>query len=191
MITVRAYRDSDDDRVQALDEASMTASGAVRPRRRRSVDLSTTLQSRLAFWVAVDAEDDTQVVGTVALRPPDDDTPRDLVDNRKVAMLVNFRVSPDRQRQGIGRVLMETLLAWGEAQAYDSIIVNATHDRVAAMGLYSAFGFFEAARSTRDEQELLWFEMPLPSRQAVPSSEPPSEVPSEPPQTSAPSRVSP
>ena len=176
MIRVRAYRDSDDERVLALDEASMTASGARPSRRRPSADLRTTLQSRLAVWVAVEGEDDADVVGTVALRPPDDDTPLELVADRKVAMLVNFRVSPDHQRQGIGRLLMETLLAWGAAHAYDCIIVNATPDRVAAMGVYASFGFFEAARSTRNQRELLWFEMPLASAERLPSTEQHSRV---------------
>jgi GNAT superfamily N-acetyltransferase len=170
MITVRAYRDSDTERVDALDENDPIASGPLGSPRQRSADLSTTFAIRLAFWVAVDAEDDTDVVGTVALRPPDDDTPPELVADKRVAMLVNYRVSPDRQRQGIGRLLMESLLAWSKAQAYDSVIVNATLDRDAAMGVYRAFGFREAAHSVRDGEEMLWFEIGFPANEQHPST---------------------
>jgi ribosomal protein S18 acetylase RimI-like enzyme len=168
VIVVRPVQDTDADAVRVLDASAMARDPDPPRPPRTSADLQRTLDRQLGFWVAVESDANDEIVGMIALRRPDEDLPDSLLESRAhVGELVSMRVSPDRQRQGIGAQLLSTLIDWARAAGLDAVVVNATSSRVAAMGLYTANGFREAARSVRGTRELLWFDLDL---KAVPSA---------------------
>jgi ribosomal-protein-alanine N-acetyltransferase len=48
---------------------------------------------------------------------------------------------PDAQRQGLGRVLVETLIAYGQSQGSRLILLEVRRSNRAAAALYRSFGF--------------------------------------------------
>jgi ribosomal protein S18 acetylase RimI-like enzyme len=163
MIMVRPYRESDLAGMQALNVRAMSdgETGAPAPDG-MTRDLQVTFERKLGFWVATESDDDAEIVGMIALRTPDDDAPPGSIGGgRHVCEVVSFRVSPDHQRKGIGTMLINTVIDWSRQGAYDAVIVNATPDRVAAMGVYRSLGFHQVPSTFRGTREILWFELPL------------------------------
>lgn len=55
--------------------------------------------------------------------------------------LLDVAVSPDAQRRGLGRALVEDLLAFGRAHDAARVLLEVRASNVAAIGLYRALGF--------------------------------------------------
>jgi ribosomal protein S18 acetylase RimI-like enzyme len=163
MIMVRPYRESDLAGMLALNVRAMSDAETAGPAHDGMTrDLQITFERKLGFWVATESENDSEVVGMIALRTPDDDAPPASVGGgRRVSEVVSFRVSPDHQRKGIGTLLINAVVDWSRQGAYDAVIVNATPDRVAAMGVYRSLGFYQVPSTFRGAREILWFELPL------------------------------
>ena len=162
MITVRPYRESDLDGMKALNVAMGPSEAVIVGPDGMTRDLRLTFERKIGFWVAVEDEDDREIVGMVALRTTDDDVPPTIRrDGKRISEVVSFRVSPNHQRKGIGTALIKAVVDWSKQEGYDSVIVNATAERVAAMGVYRSLGFNEPVSSFRGAREILWFELEL------------------------------
>ena len=62
------------------------------------------------------------------------------------AEILTFGVDPDRQRQGIGRALLEALEAELARRGARSLYLDVAEDNIAALALYRDTGFAEATR---------------------------------------------
>jgi ribosomal protein S18 acetylase RimI-like enzyme len=82
------------------------------------------------------AQFDAPLVGAICLRTQDGRK------NRHAAELKALAVAPERQRQGIGRKLVEHLLAHARAQGFiRQIALTVIDGNTRAQQLYDAFGF--------------------------------------------------
>ena len=81
---------------------------------------------------------DADAVGIGALRRIDQDT----------AELKRMRVSPSRQRQGLGRQMLHALEARARARdrGYTTVVLDTSDRQTAAIGLYQAHGYLETGR---------------------------------------------
>ncbi len=79
----------------------------------------------------------------------------------KTARLRHVAVAPERQRSGIGRLLVDAAVTWCAEQRYESVILETTPQQEAAVSLYLALGFAEIARSKVGSYDLVWFERRL------------------------------
>lgn len=80
-------------------------------------------------------------VGCVALRPLDD----------AMAEVKRMYVDPAARGQGVGRALMETLIAGARARGYRTIRLGTLEEMTAAQGLYHSLGFRPIERYRPDE----------------------------------------
>ncbi|MCB9422419.1 MAG: GNAT family N-acetyltransferase [Ardenticatenaceae bacterium] len=97
--------------------------------------------------VFVVAEMSGQIVGSGAL----------IEESKGVGRLVRMSVSPDRQRRGIGRMLVQHLVQKANEKGYRRLLVETNHDWYDAIGLYQNCGFCEYGRdeeSVHMQQEL-------------------------------------
>jgi ribosomal protein S18 acetylase RimI-like enzyme len=88
------------------------------------------------FWVV---ELDGQIVGCGGLVAEDEQTGR----------IVRVSVSREQRGRGIGRLVVEKLLALGRQRGYRRLVVETNHDWTAALALYQSCGF---ATYDRDEE---------------------------------------
>lgn len=89
------------------------------------------------------AEVDGQIVGHAMLDPLPLSAVRHVVH-------LSLAVHPGWQRRGIGRALLEALIAWARvAPAVEKIELNVRSSNEAAQKLYVALGFSEVGRWTR------------------------------------------
>ncbi len=93
---------------------------------------------RGGLWIAVSGED---TVGCVALRPLDD----------SAAEVKRMYVSGPSRGRGVGRALMEALLAGARARGYATVRLGTLDDMVAAQSLYRSLGFAPVERYRPDE----------------------------------------
>lgn len=98
------------------------------------------------FWVA---EIDGQVVGCGGLVAEDGQTGR----------IVRVSVSKQKRGQGIGRMVVEQLVALGWQRGYQRLVVETNHDWSAALALYRRCGFQEYGR----DQESFHLQLAAPS----------------------------
>jgi GNAT superfamily N-acetyltransferase len=75
--------------------------------------------------------------------------------------LTNMAVAPDRQRQGVGRFLLEQARASARAWPADAIRLDAYEGAMGAGGFYAACGFSEIARATYRDVPLIYYELTL------------------------------
>ena len=80
-------------------------------------------------------------IGCVALRPLDDET----------AEVKRMYVDPEWRGQGVGRVLMETLIAGARTRRYSTLRLGTLHDMTTAIALYETLGFTPIDRYRADE----------------------------------------
>ena len=80
-------------------------------------------------------------VGCVALRPLDD----------AMAEVKRMYVDPEARGQGVGRALMETLIAGARARGYETLRLGTLEEMTAAQGLYHSLGFRPIERYRPDE----------------------------------------
>jgi [ribosomal protein S18]-alanine N-acetyltransferase len=81
------------------------------------------------------AVEDTRVVGYGVLA-----TIADVADLHRIA------VAPDRRRRGVGRALVEALLAEARARRCDRMLLEVEASNAAALALYGRLGFVQIAR---------------------------------------------
>jgi ribosomal-protein-alanine N-acetyltransferase len=60
--------------------------------------------------------------------------------------VANFAVSPDYQRKGIGEKIMKKILLEAKERSCRSIILSVRESNIAAVKLYTKFGFVEVGR---------------------------------------------
>ena len=83
------------------------------------------------------AELDGKVVGTGAILPPHHDPQ----DGRKWLEIVKMAAQKDLRGQGVGRAVLEALIAEGRTMAADAIWLETNNDLKAAIRLYERCGF--------------------------------------------------
>jgi aminoglycoside 6'-N-acetyltransferase I len=67
----------------------------------------------------------------------------------------NLGVAPAEQRQGLGRILLVSLLAWGKQYGCELCWVATETDNAQALAFYAATGF--------EQKTLAWLEIDLTS----------------------------
>jgi GNAT superfamily N-acetyltransferase len=91
-------------------------------------------------------------VGCVALRPLD----------ARSAEVKRMFVDPDWRGRGVGRALMETVIAGARERGYSVLRLGTLHDMTAAQELYRSLGFTPIERYRPDELiDTRFYELPL------------------------------
>jgi GNAT superfamily N-acetyltransferase len=104
---------------------------------------------RGGLWLA--AHDDVGV-GCVALRPLDENA----------AEVKRMFVEEAWRGRGVGRALMETVVAGARERGYTTLRLGTLADMTAAQGLYASLGFRPVERYRQDElMDTLFYELPL------------------------------
>jgi [ribosomal protein S18]-alanine N-acetyltransferase len=99
-----------------------------------------------AINVALDDDQGIVAFGQIVPRPPDR------------AHLARVIVRPGARRRGLGRVLVETLLARAEVAGLSQVTLNVYRDNVAAAALYAELGFARGERPDGDPASPgIWF----------------------------------
>ena len=62
------------------------------------------------------------------------------------AEILSIGVTPDRQRQGVGKRLLQYFFERGVSQNMTRVVLEVAEDNVSALGLYRDFGFVEFGR---------------------------------------------
>ena len=62
------------------------------------------------------------------------------------AEILSIGVTPDRQRQGVGKRLLQRFFDYGASQNMAKALLEVAEDNVPALGLYRDFGFAEFGR---------------------------------------------
>ncbi len=57
------------------------------------------------------------------------------------AEILSIGVTPDRQRQGVGKLLLQHFFEHGTSQNMTRVVLEVAEDNVPALGLYRDFGF--------------------------------------------------
>jgi len=132
MIVVRAARTEDGPRLTELDRLTWSWDVAVSPLPPEGADFfrRTTPDDLLV------AEDDGDVVGALKLGRA---TP--LEANRHVLQIQGFMVDPQRQRQGIGRTLVEAAASEAAARGARRLTLRVLGSNLTAQALYRSCGF--------------------------------------------------
>jgi ribosomal-protein-alanine N-acetyltransferase len=71
---------------------------------------------------------------------------RDLGDEAEV---LSFGVLPEARRHGVGRALLDTMLAEARRRRLGSVVLEVAADNAAGRRLYAAYGFTQAGRRPR------------------------------------------
>lgn len=122
------------------------------------------LRSIAASRVLVACDDD-RVAGTLRLttkKPWAIDTSRFSRVSRAV-YLVDMAVAPERQHQGVGRLLVEQAMAVAAAWPASAIRLDAYDAAAGAGPFYAKCGFREVGRANYRGVPLIYFEVLLPS----------------------------
>jgi ribosomal protein S18 acetylase RimI-like enzyme len=91
-------------------------------------------------------------VGCVALRPRD----------AGIAEVKRMYVDPTARGNGVGRALLEALIAGARARGYETLRLGTLEDMTAAQGLYRSLGFEPIPRYRPDELiDTRFYELPL------------------------------
>jgi ribosomal protein S18 acetylase RimI-like enzyme len=86
----------------------------------------------------------------------------DFVDVQKPTCRLHWvLVAPERWRQGIGRMMTHSAIAWARDKGYESMILDTTLEQQAALALYESVGFKEIGRSRFREHDLVWLRLVL------------------------------
>mgnify|MGYP003686866907 FL=1 len=64
------------------------------------------------------------------------------------AEILSIGVTPDRQRQGVGKRLLQYFFEHGASQNMTRVVLEVAEDNLSALGLYRDFGFAEFGRRT-------------------------------------------
>lgn len=164
-VFVRPYRDSDYEQFRWLYERTPPAGQVAREPQPWSEHLDALGDLFVESWVAVEDDGEQQsivgsacleLVGEESLGPP---VPEFIDAVGTTGRLHEMRVAPERQRRGIGKLLMDAVVEWCREQGYEGLILETTPQQEAAVEFYRAAGFVERGRSMIGAYELEWFEM--------------------------------
>lgn len=109
---------------------------------------------RGGLWLAVAGE---RGIGCVALRPLDG----------RAAEVKRMFVDPAHRGRGVGRALMERVIAEARVRGHDVLRLGTLDDMAAAQALYASLGFVPIPRYRPDEMvDTRFFELPLAARDA-------------------------
>jgi GNAT superfamily N-acetyltransferase len=162
-IVVRPYRAADYAQFRWLYERTPPAGQVASAPQPWNDYLDQIADYYVAFFVAVEVEAEQEsIVGSAGLEhvgetsvgPP---VP-DFIDvTRRTVRLQEMRTAPERQRRGIGRLLLAEAVEWARTHDYLRMILETTPQQEAAVEFYRAMGFIEQGRSMIDRWELVWF----------------------------------
>jgi ribosomal protein S18 acetylase RimI-like enzyme len=124
--------------VQSHAEARATTPGVEYMRADAAALPGPYVPPRGGLWLARAGDDG---VGCVALRPLD----------TTAAEVKRMYVDPAWRGRGVGRALLETLIAGARARGYSALRLGTLHDMTAAQALYGSLGFTPIARYRPDE----------------------------------------
>jgi GNAT superfamily N-acetyltransferase len=164
-VFIRPYRDSDYEQFRWLRTRTPPAGRVQRQPEPWHEELDRVDEVFIGVWVAVEDDGELasvvgsaclELVGAVPVGPPVPDF-IDIVG--ATGRLHEMRVAPERQRRGIGTLLMDAVIEWASAQGHAGMILETTPQQEAAVEFYRAAGFVERGRSMIGEYELVWFEM--------------------------------
>lgn len=151
-LTVRRYRGTDHAAVLALHREALRAVGALAEPGPWDADLTEIESAYLAsggeFLVAFL---DGRLVAMGALRRLDPDT----------FALKRMRVKPGLQRRGIGRYLLERLLATASELGCRQVVLDTTVQQRAAIALYRGYGFEQTGTGVVANMDVLYFRRPM------------------------------
>jgi putative acetyltransferase len=132
--------------------ASMTSKPGVEHLRADAVALPGRFAlPRGGLWLAV-ADGEGAGVGCVALRPLDDE----------IAEVKRMYVDPAWRGRGVGRALLETLIAGARGRGYLTLRLGTLEEMKVAQSLYHSVGFRPIERYRPDEiVDTIFYECPL------------------------------
>ena len=166
-VFIRPYEAEDDPGVHWLYSRTPPAGRVyVRPQPVPD-DLANIPGSYDAFWVAIEPTvDGDAVVGITALLRAGIEGPgtplAPFIDlSLATARLEHVMVVPERQRRGIGRMLVNEAIAWARDDGYETLVLETTSEQEAAVHFYRSLGFQELGRSTFRRWEQVWFGLQL------------------------------
>ena len=147
MIETRPATAADEDALAELDLATWNWLTSPAPRPQPGSGWSF-FDERTAPEDVIVATVDGEVAGYVKLGPP---TP--LAASEHVQMVKGIAVSPDRQRGGVGRALMDAAVAEARARGARRLTLHVLGPNTAARRLYESTGF--AVEGVRRDEFLL------------------------------------
>jgi GNAT superfamily N-acetyltransferase len=149
---IRRYQNSDHQQVLRLHKVALAAVGADAGPGPWDDDLDQIEQTYLTaggeFLVGL-LDDHVAAMG--ALRPVDEQT----------AELKRMRVSPELQRQGLGRRILHALEARARELGYTVIVLDTTDRQAGAIALYQHEGYLETGRGELAGLPTLFFRKTL------------------------------
>jgi len=98
---------------------------------------------------------------TLAIRKPWAIDRKYFSDSRRPLYLTSMAVTPDRQRQGIGRLCIEEATKVAKKWPGDAIRLDAYDAEAGAGGFYQKCGFREVGRASYRNTPLVYYEMLL------------------------------
>ena len=72
------------------------------------------------------------------------------------AEILSIGVTPDRQRQGVGKRLLQRFFDYGASRNMTKAVLEVAEDNVPALGLYRDFGFVEFGRRKGYYKQANW-----------------------------------
>jgi ribosomal protein S18 acetylase RimI-like enzyme len=92
-----------------------------------------------------------EIVGMGALRKVDAQT----------GEVKRMRVHHTHQRQGIGAMMLASLIQRAKELGYKKLVLDTSQRQVGAQRLYEKYGFREYKRTERDGHIIIYYELPL------------------------------
>ncbi len=150
--TTRRYIESDLDNVWELHINGLVQTQSYIADPKLDADLNDIkkhyLENNGEFLVAVL---DNKILGMGAIRKIDNDT----------AELKRMRVKTDYQGQGVGSVILESLIERAKKLWYKNLILDTSSKQESAQNLYKKFGFKEEKRVKTEDFETIHFLLKL------------------------------
>jgi GNAT superfamily N-acetyltransferase len=97
--------------------------------------------SRIPTGTCFLALDDSRIVGTAMLYPPQEDSECDLYTQPGVFCFGKFAVEPERKGQGIGRLLYNAVESAARAQGAEALACDTAEQAVDLIAMYQGWGF--------------------------------------------------
>ena len=151
-ILLRPFRPEDQPAVKALILAGLKEYwGTLDPTLNRDLDDIATTYKDATLLVACEG---SRIVGTGVLKPRDSDA----------GEIVRMSVAHDMRRSGIGRRILDALIAAGREHGYARIILETTQTWAGAIAFYQNAGF----EVTHHQDGDVYFVMDLTPRPSAP-----------------------
>ena len=95
-------------------------------------------------WVTFVAADGDRLVGMASGQFPDEGL--HVLDDPALASLMQMWVAPESRRNGIGRELVEAVVAWAATRGSRVVRLGVTASQVGSVAFYRAIGFHDTGR---------------------------------------------